>query len=434
MKKSLFVPKVIHVGYQERSDTYTGKLAYVIYTDDKGKKRKETSWEGWRDHKIEPNDFENVPTEGFVLNKKVGDYDTGWNHRHAWCRVYDPRNFEFEISIENLLYILENTSSIKGKGLEGEFVYGWDGKDLVLLPVDTLDYKEISEFNKKVFNNECIKAKDLKVGATYITKEKERFVYMGRYNYYDDGYEWTENGQTHQVTTKNKLPEGIAVNSYLGRNAKNIAKHVQGVCRGQYHWFCDEKRYREFVENNRSYRQWVFYQWKSISKNKFVDVVDESVHPEYSSMFDELEKYYKFSPYDPSKDEIKEFSSFDEFKKLLYGRYYGNDLFLSKISGQVKCYQLEEIFPREEDSKYTIKEQIHDYEYDYLITHQFGELETVEKPYRFYSASLHHTTSYRRLKPMTLEYIFEHMKPMYLQKYLANGKEYETSMRLSDNY
>jgi hypothetical protein len=50
-------------------------------------------------------------------------------------RVYDPRNFEFEISVANLLYILEETSSLKGKGLEGEFVYAWEGKELVLLPV-----------------------------------------------------------------------------------------------------------------------------------------------------------------------------------------------------------------------------------------------------------------------------------------------------------
>jgi hypothetical protein len=40
--------------------------------------------------------------------------------------VYDPRGFEFEISIPNLLYILQECTSTKGKGLDGEFVYlGW---------------------------------------------------------------------------------------------------------------------------------------------------------------------------------------------------------------------------------------------------------------------------------------------------------------------
>lgn len=154
MRSSIFIPKIINVGYQNRSETYTGKLAYVIYYDEKGKLRKETSWNGWRDENIPNNEYDNIPTEGFVLNKKAGDYSTGWDHRHAYCRVYDPRGFEFEITIENLLYILENANCIRGKGLEGEFVYGWDGKDLVLMPVESPDYKEIAEFNKTVHNNE----------------------------------------------------------------------------------------------------------------------------------------------------------------------------------------------------------------------------------------------------------------------------------------
>lgn len=112
----------IKVGFQNRENTYTKKLAYVIYEDHKGVLRKRASWESWRDEKIEPVDHDNEPTSGFVLNKKVGDYVSDWNHRQAYVRVYDPRGFEFEITIENLLYILENANSIKGKGLEGEFV------------------------------------------------------------------------------------------------------------------------------------------------------------------------------------------------------------------------------------------------------------------------------------------------------------------------
>ncbi|WP_257006964.1 hypothetical protein [Shouchella clausii] len=89
-------------------------------------------------------------------------------------RVHDPRGFEFEITVPNLLYILENTSSIKGKGFKGEFVYGWDGKDLVLIPTDAPDYKEMKQFNEIVHANDYIKAKELKPGATYLTKDKQR--------------------------------------------------------------------------------------------------------------------------------------------------------------------------------------------------------------------------------------------------------------------
>ena len=51
----LFIPGKIKVGYQNRDGTYTGKLAYVIYYDSKGKLRKEKSWTTWCDLPESPN-------------------------------------------------------------------------------------------------------------------------------------------------------------------------------------------------------------------------------------------------------------------------------------------------------------------------------------------------------------------------------------------
>jgi len=62
------------------------------------------------------------------------------------------------------LYILENTNSIKGKGLEGDFIYGWDGKELVLIPTSSPDYVEISQFNKILHKKNYVKVKDLIIG------------------------------------------------------------------------------------------------------------------------------------------------------------------------------------------------------------------------------------------------------------------------------
>lgn len=96
MKSTIFIPKKINVGYQERSSTYTGKLAYIIYYDEKGVLRKENSWNSWRTKELGNNVYDNIPTEGFVLNKKAGDYYSGWgNHRQAYSRkifdVYKPK-------------------------------------------------------------------------------------------------------------------------------------------------------------------------------------------------------------------------------------------------------------------------------------------------------------------------------------------------------
>lgn len=181
--KQLFIPDRINVGFQERHDTYTGKLAYVIYFDTKGVLRKEASWKSWRDKKIDPVEYVNEPTEGFVLNKKVGGTKGhSWDQRNTYVRVYDPRGFEFEISIPNLLFILAECDCSRGKGLEGQFVYSWDGSDLVLLPVTSQDYTQSVEFTG--LKSMSVKAKDLISGATYLTKNQETLIYLGKFERY----------------------------------------------------------------------------------------------------------------------------------------------------------------------------------------------------------------------------------------------------------
>lgn len=106
---NIVIPPKINVGFQNRKDTYTGKLAYVIYFDDKGKLHKEPSWNGWRDEKIPNEIYENEPLEGFVLNKKAGGYKSGWDFRQTYARVYDPRGSAKEHSSKH--YLL----SIRGK-------------------------------------------------------------------------------------------------------------------------------------------------------------------------------------------------------------------------------------------------------------------------------------------------------------------------------
>lgn len=46
---SFFIPKKLAVGFNKRSDTYTGKIGYVIYYDAMNKLRKEASWNSWRE-------------------------------------------------------------------------------------------------------------------------------------------------------------------------------------------------------------------------------------------------------------------------------------------------------------------------------------------------------------------------------------------------
>lgn len=211
MNNKLYIPKKLKVGFNYRQDTYSKKLAYVTYFDDKNVLRKKKSWTGWIQKpgdKIEsyndtlrkwenveiPTDYEpielpNEPISGFVLNKTVGGAreSYGWNARNEYVRCYDPRGFEIELKIPNLIFILQECTSTKGKGLEGEFVYSWLGAELILLPVDSLEYKESMNYtnlqSKKITRNE------MKPGRVYKFKDTTVAIYLGRFNYIEKGRE-----------------------------------------------------------------------------------------------------------------------------------------------------------------------------------------------------------------------------------------------------
>jgi hypothetical protein len=274
MQSNIFIPKTIKVGFQNRDDTYTKKLAYIIYYDKNGKLRKEGSWNSWRDDEIEDLEFSNEPTTGFVLNKKVGDYDSGWGHRHAYVRIYDSRNFEFEISVENLLYILENTNSIKGKGLEGEFVYGWYGKDLVLIPTSSPDYIELTKLNDLRHEKKTFNGKDLIQGGTYKSDSNEELIYLGRFY----------------------------------RNNE------------------DKKEVKSYFFYNKTAKYYKIKDFKSLT-GKIIDIIDENCVEDYPDLMNELLKDSAYSNREPKYDTYVDYT-LEEFMKS-FDSYYINSYYIN---------------------------------------------------------------------------------------------------------
>lgn len=416
MKSNIFLPKIINVGFQKRTDTYTSKLAYVIYYDETGKLRKETSWQRWRDKTIPNEEFENVPTSGFVLNKKVGDYSGDWgNHRQAYCRIYDPRNFEFEITVENLLYILENANSIKGKGLEGEFVYGWDGKDLLLMPVEAPDYKRIKEFNKIVHNNESIKAKDLIIGATYLTKDNHELVYMGKFDYYSYGYKWEENGECR--TSKNW--EDVH-NHYVPY--ENI-----DYLYGKYLWFAYKYFNYDYVDGEKVYGdkyEWRFEQYRSIPKNKIITCIDDKCMADYADIYERMEKTCNFSPRDHGRDKYipYTFAEFKQYAKMESDMWsYDTNSFFTDSCFRYKIYR------DNNTGLWTVNQDSYNKDNydDFYSRFNFKEV----KDDRYYSWD---KKTKKEIVPMTIEELYEKLKPCYREIYLANGNLYERECYYKD--
>ena len=389
MKSTIYIPKKINVGYQERKDTYTGKLAYVIYWDEKGVLRKEKSWNGWRDEGIPNDEFENIPTEGFVLNKHAGGVENswGWNARKSYCRIYDPRGFEFEITIENLLYILENTSCIKGKGIEGELIYGWNGSNLVLIPVESPDYKKMVTYSNAIKENKMFSAKNVIVGGTYLTKDNERWIYMGRFDTYSDWCYGRDDidkvfdtyKQLKKYCDKNNIKKNGLYYGY--------SYHYTIGMIGKHYWFYNGTR---------------FLHQKSFPKNKIIDCIDDKCSDEYADLFYKMEGDENYSPYDKTKNKIVPYT-IDEFRKNF--NCFGRRRFISNYRGKYNSYEI-----RKYNSGYMMEEKTDG-------RYRFCDI----FPYKTYG--LRGET--KKMIPVSLEEIFEKMKPEYIQTYLQNGREYE---------
>lgn len=403
MTSTLFLPKKIKVGYQKRNSTYTGKLAYVIYYDQKGKLKKETSWENWRDKNIEPQEFDNIPTEGFVLNKKVGDYSCDWNHRKAYTRVYDPRGFEFEITIENLLYILENTSSIKGKGLEGEFVYTWSGQDIVLMPTCSPDFEVISEYNDVLQSNKKFNTKNMIIGATYRDKDNQNIVYIGRYPVYGTIYEFDDKEFASHIKMcnyakkNNKVVDEWVSEGYDAKSGwKQYYKRKTGVT-GKEYWFA-------YSDSGSSRNGSVVWRLKHFSSAaNIIDIIDEKCIENYAELFELMERDSEYSPYDSSKDERIEYT-FDEFIDKILNHNTRSVLFdfngeKKKLNFKVKS-EGDGIFVYPEYWQSSLKEvelvKIFGYNGNYVWSEKFV--------------------------PMLAKDFFEKYKPYYKKLYLENGK------------
>lgn len=418
MKTNIFVPTKINVGFQSRQGTYTGKLAYVVYFDEKGKLRKQTSWDNWRDKDIPNEIYDNKPTEGFVLNKKVGGVEEswGWDVRKTYTRIYDPRGFEFEITIPNLLWILENCNCIKGKGLEGQFIYGWDGADLVLVPVASPDYKEIERKNKVFHNNDFIKAKDLKIGAKYLSKNDVMYVYMGRFNKYSRGY-W-KNGIFFASRKKfikycedNNIPKVKLSNGWYERYEYEEDKFDYGIV-GKEHCFY-------YVYKNWNGEESSSFEWKSSISKFLIDVIDEDCHEKYSEYFELLEHQVSYSPPSNNKETYHK-ETFDNFYNRTHNKnsgYYYDFKFYSNINGKIKSYKA--CNKGSGKDSYIIYEYASDNNYKEVL--DLFPTETLEESTHY----LIQPCKAIHMIPVTIKAIYNTMKPIYKQTYLMNGKEHQ---------
>jgi hypothetical protein len=259
-----------------------------VYYDDKGVLRKETSWEGWRDNKIEPIEFENIPRSGYMINKGIQRDGYHWGNGRSVIRVYDPRDFEFEITVDNLIGILMH-SDVSKRDIAEKCVFAWDGKELVLLPVNSEIYEASVNFTKK--QAETFSARSLVKGYTYNQKKYDTpLIYIG----YFDWYDW--NDDVH----------------FLGGRDDTSFRHKNF---GKKHIFYGQSKYGDYC-------------FMTPGIQTFSSVLSEEVAENYASLVD---KFFKTPNSQPFVD-VKMKTTFEKYNNNThrYNLYKQNGLFVEK--------------------------------------------------------------------------------------------------------
>ena len=153
-------------------------LGFITYVDDKGKLKKENSWNGWGDEYI--GEFENSPMSGFKLENMVTRSRDYFGSGRTMYRVIHPNGFSFEISTDNLCELCMECEVNKCEFI-GEYVLAWMGQSLILIGTKSTDYMVTVE-TTKLINNGNIPPTQLVIGKPYQRKDG-KFIgyYLGRH-------------------------------------------------------------------------------------------------------------------------------------------------------------------------------------------------------------------------------------------------------------
>lgn len=170
--------------------TREDSLAYMTYYEDNAafEKRKGTglSWASGKHWDYSKKEYvynntgdgviiDNSPTTGIYIGSSV----SRWSTNNKLFRVKDPRGFTVEVPTDNIATLLHLTT-VKNGVVEEPCVWGRDGSNHILLPVNSEPYLETLA-KMDVLANKLIKIGDLKVGdKVKFFEDKTERTYLGK--------------------------------------------------------------------------------------------------------------------------------------------------------------------------------------------------------------------------------------------------------------
>lgn len=178
------LPENLYVGRLKRDNENILGFMVPDGTDRAAQKRKESvdSWAGGRSWKnkdaplLEPLLLKNTAMKGFKLTDTIRRCGYNGSGNVLW-RVLDPRDFEIEISSDNLAGILDSVGVLAGGAIPGDCIWGREGSRNVLLPLTSEPYRLAAQVDAKPVKE---KPANLKIGHVYETTQMGPLLYLGK--------------------------------------------------------------------------------------------------------------------------------------------------------------------------------------------------------------------------------------------------------------
>lgn len=344
----LYIPQKLIIGFQERDDTFTGKLAFITYYKPDGEIFRLGSFNTWTNKNIKTIEIDNTPQSGFILNKGV-QRSGHWGSGRSVIRVYDSRDFEFEITVDNLIGILMH-SDVSKRDIVENCIFAWKGQQLVLLPANSEEYQKSVQYSKKQLEN--VNPEQLVPGYTYNQKKHdEPLTYIGFFPW----LEW-----------KNETKEI----SYYNRENYKVQKRI-----GKRHVFFDGKKYIVQKPENLS-----TIEQGSVADN-FAHLMEGFVNSYHSQLVVDAEIKIDYQCADNNRDYYKVknnsflLASYREYTNHngTYN-YFRNSNKLEKIIEKGKCFFKETYIGNSEELTKILIDKTAQEATEILIKEQWGTL------------------------------------------------------------
>ena len=179
MSLSINIPDEHYVTFTFRDkDLYPLGFLVPEGKDQAAQKRKATAdrWANSSKVKVPSKVFKNKPMVGFEIRKSV-QYRSRHSSKETW-RIIDPRGFELEITNSNMEFIIDHCIIDKGE-IISSCIWGRDGSENLLLPVDCKEYKEAAVNTDRLGKKASMR--EVKLGDHVTFKKGNKGRFLGKY-------------------------------------------------------------------------------------------------------------------------------------------------------------------------------------------------------------------------------------------------------------